>query len=426
MAWTAEKKRQVRAKRKAEQAQKEIEFGRKMILLSPTNSELKKPYSKEHVGKTKVDYGGHQKALNFPLPDPEMGEVQLALVGDPTSMHNTNNSIDSVVNRIGDLSIGLVYEGDWKAKSKYAGKGVRKMCLKSEQYLDFLLHVKEMLHPMVHSTLQLLMDDSLRVNILCGARTLAHTDSYRGNTPNMLYIVGNPKEEPGWLCYDPFPRFKVSVVKIKGHYFIPHSYSEASNEVRCIGAHPNKPNKVFFYIFQSNVIDCMEPVGDLPYGVVGWKANGDIQVVPEYEGVCLYTKPLIFQTYKWDYVLRDAFANPAVKPWKRIVRLDLTDRWMQFQAYTYRHWWTGNNMVVRYHAFFRTVREVPTSSNVIRKGNRINYIQTEAEALCNPEPPTPDNAVSSDFTSFLEMEALAALSSLIVKCEDPIDYTGII
>ena len=113
-------------KRKAEQAQKEIELGRKMILLSPTNSELKKPYSKEHVGKTKVDYGVHQKALNFPLPDPEMGEVQLALVGDPTSMHNTNNSIDSVVNRIGDLSIGLVYEGDWKAKSKYAGKGVRK------------------------------------------------------------------------------------------------------------------------------------------------------------------------------------------------------------------------------------------------------------------------------------------------------------
>ena len=376
MAWSKEQKKAHRAKRKMEQALQEREMGKQMLDLSPPNSELKKPYKKKDVGVTKKDYGGHQKALNFPLQDPPKGELQLALCGEATSMHN--NTLEGLVKRIGDLTIGLVYEGDWKAKSKYAGNGKKKRCDTSERYLSFLLHVKKMLEPKVDQTLKLLIDDSLRVNILCGARTLAHTDSFRGNTPNFLYIVPNPQEEAGWLCYDKFPRFKVSVVQMHGQYYIPHSYSQASDEVRCIGVNPFDPRKPIFYIFNSQAIDAMEPFGDLSYGVVGWLKNGDIQVVPEYEGVCLYTKPLIFQTYKWEQVIEHARAQPANKPRKRIVSLKNTGTWMQFRAYTYRHWWVGNHMVQCYHAFFRTVREVPTSSNVIRKGSRINYLDCKS------------------------------------------------
>jgi hypothetical protein len=144
--------------------------------------------------------------------------------------------------------------------------------------------------------------------------------------------------------------------------------------VRCIGCHPSIANKPIFYVFKSGAIDSMEAVGDLPYGVVGWKANGEIQVVPEFEDVCLYTKPLIFWTVSWNELVEEALKKPAKKPTRRIVKLQATGKWHEFRAYTYRHWWAGNHIVERYHVFFRTIREVPTSSNLVRNGKRINYI----------------------------------------------------
>ena len=52
-------------------------------------------------------------------------------------------------------------------------------------------------------------------------------------------------------------------------------------------------------------------------------------------------------------------------------------------AWQYRHWWDGNNMLFRIHAFFRTMRQPPSSSYVIRKGNRINCIDARtSEWLC--------------------------------------------
>ena len=43
------------------------------------------------------------------------------------------------------------------------------------------------------------------------------------------------------------------------------------------------------------------------------------------------------------------------------------------------HWWVGNNMFLRIHAFFRTMRQPPSSSNVICKGNIINYIDARTQ-----------------------------------------------
>ena len=145
-------------------------------------------------------------------------------------MPNKGNLQLSVADaKIGSLSIGLVYEGDWKAKSRLAGKGTSTMCKLSQQHIDFLMLVKEMLLPKLHPTLQILVDDTMRLNILRGANTLAHTDSFRGNTPNFAYIHKEKGIEPGYLCYDNFPVFKYSVVEMLGQKFIPHSYSQASN-----------------------------------------------------------------------------------------------------------------------------------------------------------------------------------------------------
>jgi len=108
---------------------------------------------------------------------------------------------------------GLCYEGDWKAKSRIAGNGKRVVkrvfCLDSEKWISFLKEIEQQICRILHPTLRIVINETMRVNVLCGAVTLAHTDSFWGNTPNLLYIVWEKGIEPGSLVYDLFPRFKV-------------------------------------------------------------------------------------------------------------------------------------------------------------------------------------------------------------------------
>lgn len=379
MAFTAEMKRELRKKKREAEKAKVDEQGAQMLRLAPPLKLLKAPYKKHHLGQVNVDYGGHQKALNFPEIQEGVQQVHLALNAQCWLEEDNPCQVVSAApkvseNRMGSVTIGLVYENGYKEKSRLAGKGKRKMCEVSEQYIFFLEKVREMLMPMLHPTLQIVVDETMRVNILCGAQTLAHTDSFRGNTPNGLYIVKQQGIDPGYLCYDPFPKFKYSLVKLWGKLYIPHSFSQASNECRCIGEHPYIPNKPYYYVFPASVIDAMEPYGDFDLGVLGWTADGRLQYVPGYEDVCVYTAPMTFQhTMTWEEAVN--YAKPVTKkPWKRVVVLDKTNTWMLFNAYMYRHWWVGNNMTLRYHVFFRSIREVPTSSNVNRKGMKINYV----------------------------------------------------
>ena len=380
MTFSKEKKRQLRL----EAAQKRKSDAARLQAVAPPNKALKAPPQPKNVGVNTIDYGGHYKALNFPLQKGCFTEVRLCYQqpknhSNYPSTEAMNDEITEVVlKKMGDLSIGLCYEGDWKAKSRIAGNGKRLFCLDSEKWMSFLKEIEREISPILHPTLRIVIDETMRVNVLCGAVTLAHTDSFRGNTPNLLYIVWEKGIDPGWLVYDLFPRFKVSVVTIDGNYYVPHSYSQASDELRCVGENPNKPGHPYYFVFPSSFIDKCQPVGDLPYGIVGWKANGDIQVVPEFEEVCVYKSPLIFQTYKWDRIIADAKQNPSQKPRKRLVALNKTNTWMSFKAYVYRHWWVGNNMVTRYHVFFRSVRQTPTSSNIIRNGERVNYIDMKS------------------------------------------------
>ena len=273
MPFTAEQKRELRKKRKLEAQQQELDLNRKMMELAPPQTLLKRPHSKKDVGNSNVDHGGHQKALNFPMTGKGPRSCAMALVGIPEVQSSGEKILLKVIkHKIGTYSIGLAYEGDWKQKSRLAGNGERDLCQNSEKHIQFLLLVKEAVAPLVHPTLRIVIDDTLRLNCLFGARTLSHTDSFRGNTPNMLYI---PKQEweTGWLCYDTFPKFKYSLVKLFGKFYVPHSYSEASNECRLIGEDPREKNKPIFFVFKADVIDHMEPYGEFNFGVIGFKAK---------------------------------------------------------------------------------------------------------------------------------------------------------
>jgi hypothetical protein len=222
MGWSAERKREERAKQKKQRLAKNDELGAQMLQNAPPMKKLKTPYKKKDLGKVCVDYGGHQKALNFYM---EKGVIQVHLAKNGDWLEEDSPSLASAAapevsqnKEVGSLSIGFVYENDYKKVSWMEGNGKRSMCKVSEEHLKFLDAVREMLYPLLHPTLQIVIDETVRVNILCGAQTLAHTDSFRGNTPNALYIVKQQGIEPGYLCYDTFPKFKYSVVKLWGKH----------------------------------------------------------------------------------------------------------------------------------------------------------------------------------------------------------------
>ena len=404
MPSTNKARRDAYAKRKLEEAAD----GEILKKKQPPPSSLRKPLKKSKLG-TKEDHGGHQAALNFPQLPNGVVEVQMGVDDELGSMNDNGESRTTETIKIGDKSLGFVYDSDCKSVSKYAGNGERTHCKESEKYMAFLNQVHAMLVKRrdIPQTLKPLIPASLRVNILCGARTHYHTDSYRGNTPNLLFIVDNQpqvsinsrgkveKTARGWLTYEKFPSFKTSVVIIEGKHYIPHNYSEVQDECRCIGEDPEKPGRPKYFCFRTGVIDAMRPYADLPFGVVGWvktarnkkKKNGVLQVIRNDAGHKLYKKPLTFEELTWKEVLEEAgkHLNPKI-PKKRSVRLDKVDQWMSFDAYKYRHAWSGEHLLVRYHAYFRTVREVPTASNLVHKGGKTNYVDCRnAKGWENPK-----------------------------------------
>jgi hypothetical protein len=131
--------------------------------------------SSDNCGKSDKDYGGQFKGLNFdkdvPLPPNIPGE--------------------------GKLGIGLLYESD----HKFVTHPGRRFCIKSEKNMDYLLAIEKAL-TILCDTKKLNME-TLRVTSICGANTLAHTDSCRGVTPNWLMFHG----EGGELIVKIFPSF---------------------------------------------------------------------------------------------------------------------------------------------------------------------------------------------------------------------------
>ena len=370
-------------------------YSKKLKFASPPPNERKKPISKDKHS-SKEDFGGHQRALNFFSEAPpeiyntvkasKSKEVQLSISGEAEAMSGKSAEDQ----KIGTMVLGLAYEGNWKANSKTAGNGEHKTCKVSRKYMNFLLIVLESLQKQMDKDLYAIAHDCLRMNIIFGANTLGHTDAYKGNTPNYLYIAQDrPDQECGCLVYDNFPKFKSSVVMIDNRYYIPHSWSQAADRCICYTEDPQKPGCPKFIMFKSNIIDAMQPVYDLPYGIIG-KDKDKLQALPFAEPHRIICKPINkkFTYLTWDEIISEARAaaekataegKPPKKPRNRIRSLDKVNEWQAFSAWQYRHWWVGEPKTLRYHVFFRTVRENPNGTNVQTTGKRINYIDATSD-----------------------------------------------
>ena len=69
MPWSKEKKREERLRKKRRREAIEAVMGREMVRKIPPDSRMKPPIKHKDMGSAKVDHGGHQKALNFVMPE---------------------------------------------------------------------------------------------------------------------------------------------------------------------------------------------------------------------------------------------------------------------------------------------------------------------------------------------------------------------
>jgi hypothetical protein len=220
---------------------------------------LRKPDQKKlHV--TTGDYGGHELDLNYPY-----SEIK-------------NGNIGEI--RVGGISIGLMYEGDFEAKNG------RIRCLESDKLLHYLESVASCLLLIVRPELPEFLR-TLRVTVLRGAATLSHTDSFRGVTKNYLLIQddGLCGWKRGALVLDLFPLFRCSVVMYEDSFFIPMKISQASNTLtmigfgdRAIAPSTKETSSATWYQFDFSVAKKLEAYGDLPFAVIGVK-KGCLEVI---------------------------------------------------------------------------------------------------------------------------------------------------
>jgi hypothetical protein len=217
----------------------------------PLQALIKPNKKKLHV--TTGDYGGHELGLNYPY-----SEIQ-------------NGNIGEI--RVGGISIGLMYEGDFKAKNG------RIRCLKSDKLLHYLESVASCLRLIVPPELLEFLR-TLRVNVLRGAATLSHTDSFKGVTKNYLLIQddGLCGGKRGGLVVDLFPLFRCSIVTYEGNFYIPMKISQATNTLTMIGfgdraSEPlgKETSSATWYQFDYSVAQKLAAYGNLPFAVIGVK-----------------------------------------------------------------------------------------------------------------------------------------------------------
>jgi len=294
---------------------------------------------------TDVNYGGHQLSLAFDLAD----ECPLE---------------DRV---IGTRSLGLRYENEHSVKHWQ-----RDRCIFSEANIDFLNAVHSSIH-LQFPDLREITTDYMRVNLVAGAVTSAHTDTMRGATPN-FFMVEKPANDdcvPFCLQVRQFPNFKTSIVRLDGKLFIPHK--QKRSHLILIGLKNNKPH---YYVYPTQYIERLEPFGDLNGIIVVGIKKQQLQIMSdEYK---VYTKTKEMDMMPFHEAIDLAAKHPAEMPKKLHKYYSKPEVWHQFIGWKHSHQLLPgcDHRMRRIHVFYRPVREETSAARIRtakKSGKPINY-----------------------------------------------------
>ena len=294
---------------------------------------------------TNINCGGHQLSLAFDLAE----ECPL------------ENRV------IGTRSLGLRCENEhsvWHWN--------RERCLFSEANIDFLNATHASIHlqfpPLRHMT-----TDYMRVNLVAGAVTSAHTDTMRGATPNFFMVEkpANDNTTPFCLQVRMFPNFKTSIVKLDGKLFIPHK--QKRSHLILIGLKDDKPH---YYVYPTNYIERLEPYGALSGAIVVGIKNGKLQTMSDQCKVHQTTREMELITFQ--EAVDIATKHPEDKPKKLFRYLSKPEVWHHFVGWKNSHQLLPgcDHRLRRIHVFYRPVREETAAARLrTKKSNEapLNY-----------------------------------------------------
>ena len=274
---------------------------------------------KEYLGIPTQDYGGQFEVLQF----------------DGTSSWE------------GKVTLGLVYENDQKIKA-YGPK----RCIKSEVYSVLLEHIQS---DLLYST-KIQHDTShLRCQFIKGARTMQHTDSFRGNMESYLMPLGT-----GFTLFVRlWPNFKCSVIEIDGFYCIPFLFDSDGFCVLNFEVYSGSSNFRKIMLPRSD-LQKAKPIGDLPFVVVGPKGTG-LQIAPmKYK---IETSPKNYAVISMQEAKEKMIPNSTI-PHRTLKVITKQFEWGSFIAWRNIHWANGNFSCPCLSIFFRPLCENPTGANM--------------------------------------------------------------
>ena len=292
-----------------------------------------------------INYGGHQSSLGFDMcPD---------------------GSFEDYV--VGTRSLGLRYENEHSVK--HWGS---TMCLFSRKHISFLNAIHASIK-MKFPELCKLTNDYMRVNLVAGARTNAHTDTMRGATPNFFMVEkpANDDKIPFCLLVRMFPNFKTSIVLLDGELFIPHK--QKRSHLILIGMKNGNPH---YFVYPTKYIEQLEPYGDLKGIIVVGIKGKKLQVMSdEYK---IYPTTETMNLISYGEAVELATQHTARKPFQMNKYYDKPDVWHKFVGWKHSHMLVHNcdHRLRRIHVFYRPVREETSSARIRTKQKTqepINY-----------------------------------------------------
>ena len=269
--------------------------------------------------------------------------------------------------RCGTFSIGRYENGHLEKKYK------RTHSQKSMENIEFLSCVKQYLQREFPSHKDQL--EYLRVNCVQGAQTMEHTDTMRGATPNFVFIRPGSNFQ---LRVRNFPLFKNSVVLHGGKHYIPHQYKQCQG-LTMIGLWKGVPR---FILFPPEVIDMLEPFGDITEWVVVGVNKGKLQVLGSRYKVHHTTSEL--PNVEFHHLVDVASKNRSVRPRYMYTYMKKEDHCQKEFLWNKAHRWQdgSNHDCSRFYVFSRSVRE-ETPCARLRPGNFVTVDVLGEEVACS-------------------------------------------
>ena len=353
------------------------------------------------TGDRNCDYGEHYCTLNFPhnaskrKPLDEVGGIRtysdIRIKGYRQGEDLLPNGQPTVHD--GNGSFGLV-----KDKENFPLRALHPPVDLKPGQKSFLEDFRIVIYNEKSNIMTQENSKCMRMIVLKGAETLAHTDAFRSSLLPNFFLFFAPRNDSNWnkndlnfsLTVRMWPMFKTSFVKYDGEILIPfdfkdcptgHDKFEYSSERECGGYMkfiklcPEK-NVAKWLVCPPAIIHLLEPYKKLPKSLaVAGIADGMLKVVnDDYKVITSWAD---VQSMSWEDLIM--LTVPDSKPKKMLRNMEKPLKIYSFNGWQFVHWVDEICKdcidAIRLHVFFRNIRPINVCAQAAIKRVKDGTIQ---------------------------------------------------